>query len=40
MYLAILAVAERSAGIVWGHVNGVLELAAVAAAFVNGHCQC
>ena len=39
-YLAILAVAERSAGIIWRHVNGVLQLAAVAASFVNRHCKC
>ena len=39
-YLAVLAVAEGSAGIIWRHVNGVLQLAAVAAPFVNRHCNC
>lgn len=39
IHLAILAVAKRSAGIVWRHVNGVLDLAAVAAPFVDGHCE-
>lgn len=40
IHLAILTVAERSAGVVWRNVNGVLDLAAVAAPFVNGHCRC
>ena len=39
-YLAVLAVAERSPSIIWRHVNGVLQLAAVAAPSVNRHCKC